>query len=201
VGGGGGARGRGPPPPAPLGAAGTSEVCPCFPVFHKLDVRMHLAAEAVSLVGLLGALLSVWWAHRRISRVPLAPAAPPELGALLGRVLELEQETLAARARYADIDEWRDDLTIAVSEGVKNVQRAENRIRATVRRAREELGALGVESPGLEAEATELRLVDGGRGEAGGVPTVPTEMGGPPAAPPGFPGTWSPDHLAYLRGA
>lgn len=162
---------------------------------------MEAVAVSVSLVVALGAVYVALRAHQRSTGVPPAPAPSDELDELRSQLRVLTAHTEALRAQYADIDEWRDDLTIAVSEGVKNVQRAENRIRATVRRAREELGALGVESPGLEAEASELRLIDGGGGEAGGVPPVRAELGDSVTPPPGFPGSWSSEHLRYLRGA
>jgi len=63
-------------------------------------------------------------------------------------------------------------LTVAVDEGIERVGRSERRINATVARARKELKKLGYEDPGLEAEAAELRLVDGGGGEGGELPEV-----------------------------
>ncbi len=64
----------------------------------------------------------------------------------------------------------------AVSEGIERTDRSERRIHATIKRARKELGKLGYEDPGLEAEAHELRLIDGDGGADGGVPAVPAEV-------------------------
>ncbi len=64
----------------------------------------------------------------------------------------------------------------AVAEGIERTDRSERRIHATIKRARKELGKLGYEDPGLEAEAHELRLVDGDGGQDGGMPAVPTEV-------------------------
>jgi len=64
-------------------------------------------------------------------------------------------------------------LTFGVEEGIQRTDRAERRIHATIKRARKELADHGYESPGLEVEATELHLVDGGGGPSGTVPAMP----------------------------
>ena len=66
-----------------------------------------------------------------------------------------------------------DDLTLAVSEGVNNVQRSERRVRAVVTSARRQLAEAGYEHAGLEAEAGELRSLDGESGNGEPVPAVP----------------------------
>ncbi len=66
-----------------------------------------------------------------------------------------------------------DDLTVAVSEGVNNVQRSERRVRAVVTSARRQLAEAGYAHPGLEAEDSELRSVDGEGGDDEPVPAVP----------------------------
>jgi len=76
----------------------------------------------------------------------------------------------------------------AVSEGIERTDRSERRIHATIKRARKELGKLGYEDPGLEAEAHELQLIDGGGGDPGGVPEVPPDMASAPADPSSIPG-------------
>lgn len=100
------------------------------------------------------------------------------------------------------------NLTLAVAEGIAHVERAENRIRATVARARRELQESGVESPGLEAEARELRVIDGGRSDESEVPTMRAPVAPAPAPPVGlddhlpssFPGMSRGD-LRRFRGA
>jgi len=72
-----------------------------------------------------------------------------------------------------------DDLTLAVSEGVNNVQRSERRVRAVVTSARRSLADAGYEHPGLEAEAGELRQLDGESGNGEEVPAVPEVLAGP----------------------
>lgn len=74
-------------------------------------------------------------------------------------------------------------LTFAVEEGVERVSRTERRIHATIKRARKELASRGFEDPGLEAEAHELRLVDGGAGADDEVPAVSAGLGSAGEAP------------------
>jgi len=91
-----------------------------------------------------------------------------------------------------DLDRRMVELTLATSEGIERVERAERRIRATVARARKELAAEGFESPALEAEAAELRLVDGNGSEELGVQPLREDVE-PSGPPPGFgiPGEWT----------
>jgi len=73
-------------------------------------------------------------------------------------------------------DAWRKEIVIAVSEGIERTDRAERRIKATVQRARRQLESLGYVDDPLEAEAVELRLIDGEGSEKRGVPPVPAEV-------------------------
>ncbi len=68
------------------------------------------------------------------------------------------------------------DLTTALDLGVSRVQRSENRIRAIVQGARKELADAGLEHPGIEAEAGQLRELDGGDGKPEPVPAVPVDV-------------------------
>ena len=93
------------------------------------------------------------------------------------------------------------ELIFAVAEGISKVERTEMRIRATVRRARKELEEHGTYSPSLDAEATELRILDGGGGEEDQVQPVrpPVETSTPDLTD--VPGEWTQDDLLLLRGA
>ncbi len=71
----------------------------------------------------------------------------------------------------------------AVSEGIERTDRSERRIHATIKRARKELGKLGYEDPGLEAEAHELQLIDGDGGDGGRLPEVPEDVASDPPPP------------------
>jgi len=81
-------------------------------------------------------------------------------------------------------------LTFAVDEALRETERRENRIKATVGRARAQLRALDLEHAGLEAEATELRQIDAGGGEDARVQTVSSDVEepGPPRTRTGLPG-------------
>ena len=125
----------------------------------KADRRRALDAIREQLEGILA----------RLDRVESAPT-PTD------RVLNLEELGVAQDAHLDQITTQIKDLTFAVSEGIERTDRAERRVRGVIQRARKELGKLGYEDPGLEAEATELRIVDGDGGTDGGVPTVPKEV-------------------------
>ena len=96
-------------------------------------------------------------------------------------------------------DQRMKDLTFGVAEGIERVARAERRIHATVKRARKELAERGFESPGLESEATELQLVDGGRSEDSGVQQLPEGVEQPADEPSSIRGV-SAAHLRRVRG-
>ncbi len=131
--------------------------------------------------------------QRRLDDIESTPVPdlPPELTARLtalshrdgelqsevdgwGRELtDLLQRTLDHTDEF---DAWRKEIVIAVSEGIERTDRAERRIKATVQRARKQLEALGYDDPGLTAEASELRLLDGEGSEKSGVPPVPAAV-------------------------
>lgn len=199
---GGGAAGRG-------GQAGTTSVCLAFwfsPVnCHtvKLPFRGCRGTPPVS-------------GHERptASRDASTDRPGPEgpqrrLHALETRLETLEvglrEQANAIDALRRDLQaqlEWRDQLTMAVAEGIENVQRAERRVRATVARARKELREHGMESAGLEAEWSELRERDGDGGEGEGVPPVQEHVARDPSAPlelgDAYPGAWTQADLELL---
>ncbi len=105
----------------------------------------------------------------RLERVESAPT-PND------RVLNLEELGVAQDSQLSELQTKIKDLLFAVETGVERVDRAERRVRGVIQRARKELGARGYEDPGLEAEAYELRAVDGDGGKDGGVPPVPEEV-------------------------
>lgn len=69
---------------------------------------------------------------------------------------EIERLSRATAENYQRILE----LGLAVDEGIRFVKRAEKRVAKTVQGARRLLAASGLEHPGLEAEAAELRDLD-----------------------------------------
>jgi len=85
------------------------------------------------------------------------------------KIVDLGATQEAAAAQVSSLKPLEDkikDLTFAVAEGIERVERYERRIKATIKRARKEFAERGFESPGLEAEAHELREI-GANGEQG----------------------------------
>lgn len=89
---------------------------------------------------------------------------------------------------------------IAVAEGIERVERYERRIKATVARAKKELAEQGFEHAGIEAEAAELGLVNGGGGEAVPVRPVPNPVAAS-ASPTRVKGVVTRAKLRNARGA
>lgn len=80
------------------------------------------------------------------------------------------------------------ELTLAVSDGIQRAHRSENRVRAIVTGARRELAEHGLEHAGVEAEAGELREIDGNPGDDEPLPAVPDDMGNGAETPSAIPG-------------
>jgi len=74
-------------------------------------------------------------------------------------------------------------LTIAVDEALAQKKRTEQRIRSAIARARKELKSHGFDDPALEAEASELRLVDGNGSDESGLRDVRAVMVPPTETP------------------
>jgi len=90
--------------------------------------------------------------------------------------------------RIAVLENKLTDLTMALSDGIQRVQRSENRVRAIVQGAKRDLAEAGFEHAGVEAEAAELRRVDGSDSEAEQVPTVPQDVADDQRGPSSIPG-------------
>jgi len=98
------------------------------------------------------------------------------------RMSELEADHLSVRA--------------AVAHGIEDIERVDNRIKATIRRTTRQLEEAGIESPALEAEAEAFRVIDGGGGDDLELPPVPEELEDTPSSIPGV----SAADLAKVRG-
>lgn len=149
-----------------------------------------MLASVVSIVAALVALSALWRTrHGSTSGLP-APTPPYDDSDLRKALIDLAEDLDEIRADYA---EFRALVTEAVDNAIRDVTRKENRIRATVRRAREEFEESGHLSPGLEAEATELFGADGEGSGQGRVPPVPNGVaaGEPQRSFAAFPGDWS----------
>ena len=96
----------------------------------------------------------------------------------LSALLEGQNDLTTA---HQELRDGHKDLILAVSEGIERTERAERRVKATVKRARRELSDRGLTDPGLEAEDAELSEVDAEPGGNGGVQPVRREVA--PVAP------------------
>lgn len=106
------------------------------------------------------------------------------------------------RLLFAAIDTLTDqiaELKLAIDEGILKTNRAERRVRTAVSRARSELSELGIVDPTVEAEASELRDVDGVRSETVGVLPVRGEVEGNAETPSSIPGV-SIEQIRRMRG-
>lgn len=135
---------------------------------------------ALGLVVVVLSTVLVWREMRRPGAVVYAPPTEerPE-PADHGPAFDRHERMIEA------LEERIDSLRLAVSEGIQHVDRAENRIKATVARAQKKLEEHGYESPGLDAEALQLRLVDGGGSEESELPPVHPSVEGTPSSIPG----------------
>jgi len=97
---------------------------------------------------------------------------PAELETCHRLAMEAVAQAQDALSTSSPLEARINHLTLAVAEGIQHVDRAERRIAGVVARSRKLLRESGLESPGLEAEAHDLRLLNGGGGEAEGVPPV-----------------------------
>ena len=75
-------------------------------------------------------------------------------------------------SQMGEVTRRLDETRLAVSEGIERVDRAERRIKATVKRARSELASRGFQDDGLDAENFELQLLDGDGSEPSELPAV-----------------------------
>ncbi len=137
-----------------------------------------------------GTLLVLWRAHVLRERQVIPPSVPSP-----------PYDDSSIRSRLGDIERQAERLTLAVSEGISNVKRAENRINATLGRAKKEFAERGFESPALEAEYGELHALDGGGGEESELPAMsdvlvpPAEAAG--SEPSGVPGMTEAEFAAH----
>jgi len=105
------------------------------------------------------------------------------LGSHQKQIVALGAVQQASEQSSVNLRDKVQQLTLAVAEGIENVARKERRIAATLARSRKELRERGYEDPGLEAEAAELREVDGTRGDEQGVLPLRKEVEEPEPTP------------------
>lgn len=122
----------------------------------------------------------------RIDRLETSGAEVGDLASLRDRVALTVESDRANAERIGqlglaleDLQTSHKEIVIAVSEGIERTDRAERRIKATVKRARAELAERGLLDPALESEDHELREVDGGRGKRDGLLPVQPKVASP----------------------
>ena len=149
--------------------------------------------ELVILAGLVVLALMIGFASLVLWRSRPASNAVPEV----------VKETPYMCAGCADIAAITKDLQAemrdvkaAVAEGIEHVDRVENRIRATVKRARKELSEGGATSPGLEAEAADLLGEHAAGGAEAAMHLMPKSVVESRSSVPGV----SPEQLRRVRG-
>jgi len=126
---------------------------------------MELILLAVAVAGLTVAITLRWGvvAQRReaLDDPPDEPFA--DLLSTLARSITDHE------ARMGALEADHLDVRAAVAHGIEDIERVDNRIKATIRRTTKQLEEAGVESPTLNAEAEHFRVIDGGGGDDSGV--------------------------------
>ena len=122
----------------------------------------------------------------RLCDLETAPVPALDIEQLRQNLASLHTELGNHRERLVDAEDGVDklasqakDFVIALADGIQHVDRVERRIKTTVARARKKLAEHGFDDANLEAEADDLRELDGDGGEEAGVLKLP----GPVAEP------------------
>lgn len=131
---------------------------------------MDLAAAL--LITFVGMFTLGWFVHQ----LTRALGTNNELLAIDRHRPDTSEELARVSRATAHNYELIQDLTLAVAEGVRSVARAEKRVAKTVQVARRQLAASGLEHPGLEAEAEELRERDAEGSDEGELPAVQEDV-------------------------
>ena len=163
-----------------------------FPFWGR-RARDRLEGLLVSIAGRLDALETAPRPGPSVDQVKAA------LGPTLAEIAELAIQMSALADLSIDLQQKLKATNFAVSEGIERTDRAERRIHATIKRARKELKDKGFEDPGLEAEAYELRDIDGTRSRDGRVPVLPAGVEPPVEAASSIRGV-SVEELQKVRG-
>lgn len=128
-----------------------------------------------------------------------------QLHELAHRVDSLEGQLAALESKLQELGEDTEDrirrLTAAIAEGIEHVDRSERRVRAVVQRAQQRVRDAGYEDAGLEAEAAELRRIDGEGSGPEGMQTMHEDVGHGQQLPfdwTGVPGEVSASNLREL---
>lgn len=161
-----------------------------------------MIASSLAVLSIVVALGVLWQVRRELDNSDTASAGPggvnQELPAILQRLdghdradEKLAQHLDAIVDRVNEHDGRFGELTLAVDEGIKHVDRSERRVRSTVRRAVQRMEEAGYIDEAVEAEAAGIRELDAEeRGEEELQP-VPADVEGDPALDfSDLPGEW-----------
>ncbi len=152
-----------------------------------------LTALASVLAAALAVVITLRWrvvAQRKDDHKRLPGAHLEELLSSLG----LRMNDYETRMGALEVDHVA--VRAAVAHGIEDIERVDNRIKATIRRTTKQLEEAGVESPGLNAEAEHFRVIDGDGGEAAELPPVRDGLDEDASSIPGVPAS----ALAKVRG-
>jgi len=147
-----------------------------------------MVLTALLIAAILAATLPLGWAVIGVLKGigdAISSAPPPQIEI---QVPEAPAPVVQEHPDIAGLVLKMNELTQAVADGIQRVQRSENRVRAIVNGARRELASAGFEHAGVEAEASELRSLDGDAGEDDGVQLVPEDVGVPEETASSIPG-------------
>lgn len=151
-----------------------------------------LVSFAVLLLALV-VMLPVPW--KRSRPAVASPDVSPD-DTFAREVRDVERAILELDARMSTLEADHLEVRAAVAHGIEDIERVDNRIKATIRRTTRQLEEAGVESPALSAEAEHFRVIDGGAGDEGELPQVQEDLGDAPSSIPGV----SAAELAKVRG-
>lgn len=142
------------------------------------------------------AIADAWRAFLGSPSAPPPPPPPVDLAPIRLELDELKGAVGTLEALYAQVTEDLHETKLAVGHGIEHVDRVEARIRAVVRRAKQQLEEEGVTVPALEAESQSLLELDDERSPPSGVHAVRADVGGFDASD--LPGSWRPEDLAVM---
>lgn len=128
-----------------------------------LSIISGLISAAIAVV------ITLRWSVVAARKEP--PAVAPDVREALSTATQLQLfGNLEARMSALEAD--HKDVRAAVAHGIEDIERVDNRIKATVRRVKTQLAEADLESPAIDAEAEQLRLIDGGGGDRVELPPV-----------------------------
>jgi len=132
-------------------------VCPSSCAFPELSTLsgMLTVVLSISVAALSAALIALLWRVMGVVSPTIARPEPVTDWSNIREGISLQTARIDANERAIA------DLLLAVDEGIKRVDRAENRVQKTVTSARRLIREAGLEHAGIEAEFAELHPSDG----------------------------------------